>query len=67
MPIYEYECVKCGHVFEKLQKVGEGSENLTCPECMAKNPRKLVTPFRTNFWSSFLDDMDRKVSPHKFK
>ena len=67
MPIYEYECVKCGHVFERLQKVDEGSEGLSCPECMTGNPKKLVTRFRTNFWSSFLDNMERRTNPQKFK
>jgi hypothetical protein len=34
---------------------------------MAGNPRKLVTRFRTNFWSSFLDNMERRTNPQKFK
>lgn len=67
MPVYEYECRSCGHIFERLQKVGEGYEDLACPECMTKNPRKLVTRFRTNFWSSFLDNMEKRTNPEKFK
>jgi len=67
MPIYVYECQKCSHEFEVYQKIGEGNENLTCPECGAKTPKKLVTAFKTQFWSGFLDDMERKISPHKFK
>ncbi|MCD6153077.1 MAG: zinc ribbon domain-containing protein [Syntrophobacterales bacterium] len=67
MPIYVYECQKCSHEFEVYQNIGEGNENLTCPECGAKTPKKLVTPFKTLFWSGFLDDMERKISPHKFK
>lgn len=32
MPTYEYECRKCGHVFEKFQNIT--AEPLrTCPEC----------------------------------
>ena len=23
MPIYEYECTKCGHRFEKIQKISD--------------------------------------------
>ncbi len=29
--------------------------------------RKLVSQFKTNQWSQFLDTMERKISPHKFK
>ncbi len=32
MPTYEYECTKCGHTFEKLQKISD--DPLTkCPKC----------------------------------
>lgn len=67
MPIYVYECEKCHHSFEVLQKLGEGNEQLICPSCHEKKPKKVVTPFRTNAWSTFLDNMERKISPHKFK
>jgi predicted ATP-dependent serine protease len=45
----------------------EAPDALTCPECGADKPHKLVTPFQTNSWSSFLDTMEKKVNPHKFK
>jgi putative FmdB family regulatory protein len=67
MPIYEYQCSKCETVYERFMKVGEPHNDLECPSCGAKNPNKLATAFRTNAWSSFLDDMDKKVSPEKFK
>ena len=67
MPIYEFECKNCSHVFERLMKIGEDYKELACPECGVKEPKKLVTPFRTNFWSTFLDAMERKVNPYKFK
>ena len=32
MPIYEYRCVKCDHIFDVIQKVSDAP--LTeCPEC----------------------------------
>lgn len=67
MPIYVYECRGCGHQLEVYQKVGEGGEGLQCPGCGRTNLDKIVTPFRTNAWSTFLDNMERKISPHKFK
>jgi putative FmdB family regulatory protein len=65
MPIYEYACTCCGHCFERIMKVGE--TELACPACGAKETKKLVTPFRTNAWSSFLDGMERRVNPYKSK
>lgn len=65
MPIYEYECRSCGHLFERIMKVGEGSS--PCPACGAKETEKRVTPFRTSAWSTFLDGMEKRVNPHKFK
>ena len=42
MPIYEYECGKCGHAFESLQKVSEGALR-KCPKCGALRLRRLVS------------------------
>ena len=42
MPIYEYECKNCGHVFDVLQKMSENP--LTeCPECGRPDLRKLLS------------------------
>ena len=65
MPIYEYECKSCGHCFEWIMKVGE--EAPACPVCGATETRKRVVSFRTNAWSTFLDGMERRISPEKFK
>jgi len=32
MPTYEYECDKCGHGFERFQKIGEQPVKV-CPKC----------------------------------
>jgi len=67
MPLYDFECAKCAHAFEAFHKMNEGSEEIACPQCGAKNPKKIITKFRTNNWSNFLDTMEKRVSPHKFK
>jgi len=41
MPIYEYACEKCGHLFEKLVSIG--AEAPPCPECEAREVRKRVS------------------------
>ena len=67
MPLYDFECCRCSHVYEAFLKVDEPYDQLECPECGATQPKKLATAFRTNAWSKFLDTMERKVTPHKFK
>ena len=42
MPIYEYKCDACGHVFESLQKISE-SPLLVCPECGTEALKKLIS------------------------
>jgi putative FmdB family regulatory protein len=42
MPIYEYQCNDCGHVFDALQKMSDAV--LTdCPDCRNASLRKLVS------------------------
>lgn len=67
MPLYDYECVKCSHVFEVYHKMNEENETLTCPKCKAKKPKRLVSQVKTHAWSQFLDKMEKKINPHKFK
>ena len=67
MPIYEFECCQCKTVYERLMKVDERYDVLECPSCGATKPKKLVAAFRTHAWSTFLDNMEKKISPHKFK
>jgi|YNPNPStandDraft_1061719.scaffolds.fasta_scaffold185168_2 putative FmdB family regulatory protein len=45
MPIYEYKCRNCGHIFDVLQKVGEGGDALRCPRCGAAAPERLLSSF----------------------
>lgn len=45
MPIYEYQCLDCGERFEVLQRMGEGAEGLTCPECETDRVTKQFSTF----------------------
>jgi len=42
MPIYEYQCEACGHVFETLQKISE-QPLVDCPDCGKPALKKLVS------------------------
>ncbi|MDO5483711.1 MAG: zinc ribbon domain-containing protein [Desulfovibrionaceae bacterium] len=39
MPIYEYQCPQCGHVFEEWVKASESLGEEPCPRCGAVAPR----------------------------
>ena len=40
MPIYEYKCLGCGHLFEKIVKL---NETPNCPECDSGKLEKQFT------------------------
>ena len=42
MPIYEFECLKCGHQFERLQKLSDPPVS-RCPQCGAKRISQLLS------------------------
>lgn len=44
MPIYEFRCLSCGHVFEllKLKKEDEGLE-MKCPKCGSREAEKVLS------------------------
>lgn len=42
MPIYEYQCEKCGHQLEALQKISD-SPLVECPACHEAGLQKLVS------------------------
>jgi putative FmdB family regulatory protein len=45
MPIYEYECIKCGKKFELLRSMSDSDRNIECPECGADNTRRVFSIF----------------------
>lgn len=42
MPIYEYRCPACGHLFERLVRIGVAAPP-PCPACGAAEARRLVS------------------------
>ncbi len=66
MPLYEFQCPKCGHRFERIQKFSDPDPK-KCPECGAgKIERLLHAPavqFKGSGW--YVTDYARKSSaPH---
>jgi putative FmdB family regulatory protein len=42
MPIYEYQCQKCDHEFEREQRI-TADPIKTCPKCRARRVKKLIS------------------------
>jgi putative FmdB family regulatory protein len=52
LPLYEYECEKCGHRFEKIENVS-ALPTKKCPKCGGKAERLLAAPaiqFKGSGW-----------------
>lgn len=45
MPIYEYECPKCGHKFELRRSIAESDEEARCPRCGEERAKRAISVF----------------------
>jgi len=45
MPIFEYECGKCGSTFEKLVRSSDPADTVACPGCGSKKVEQLYSAF----------------------
>jgi putative FmdB family regulatory protein len=62
MPLYEYECKKCGHRFEKIQKFSDKPVK-KCPECGGRVEQTISAPavqFKGSGW--YVTDYAKKSS-----
>jgi putative FmdB family regulatory protein len=62
MPLYEYECKKCGHRFEKIQKFSDKMVK-KCPECGGAVEQMISAPavqFKGSGW--YVTDYAKKGS-----
>jgi len=44
MPMYEFQCDDCGHVFEKLRRLSD-SGTPPCPQCESAQTQKKISGF----------------------
>jgi len=61
VPLYEFECTKCHHRFEKIQSVS--APDPKCPKCKSKVERLLHAPavqFKGSGW--YATDYAKKAS-----
>lgn len=59
MPTYEYECKKCGHVFDVFQGITDPPVR-SCPQCKGKVKRLLGTGSAVMFKGSGFYETDYK-------
>jgi putative FmdB family regulatory protein len=62
MPLYEYECKKCGHRFEKIQLYSDKMVK-KCPECGGQVEQMISAPavqFKGSGW--YVTDYAKKTS-----
>ena len=61
MPIYEYQCSKCGHRFERMRQKFSDPPAKKCPECGGKVEQLMSAPavqFKGSGW--YATDYARK-------
>ena len=62
MPLYEYQCQKCGHRFERIQRFSDAMVK-KCPECGGKVEQMISAPavqFKGSGW--YVTDYAKKSS-----
>jgi len=47
MPIYEYECERCGERFECFRSITAADSELECPKCGSEHPKRVFSTFAT--------------------
>jgi putative FmdB family regulatory protein len=60
MPLYEYQCTKCGHRFEKIQKYSDKMVR-KCPDCGGRVEQMISAPavqFKGSGW--YVTDYPKK-------
>ena len=44
MPIYDYKCQNCSHLFEAMVPISDRDKYQQCPNCKAEFGKHLITP-----------------------
>lgn len=50
MPLYEYECQRCGRLFDDHHRIDESEKGIECPTCGARESKRVFSKFATA-WS----------------
>ncbi len=47
MPLYEYECNKCGNKFDYLMFLSKEKQDVKCPKCSSIDVQRILSRFAT--------------------
>ena len=61
MPIYEYQCKSCSHIFEREHGIGE-KKKFRCPDCSSQNTKKIISQVGVVFKGSGFYKTDNRKS-----
>jgi len=45
MPLYEYQCLGCGKIFELLRRISDADSDLQCPNCHSQKIERQFSTF----------------------
>jgi len=45
MPIYEYQCARCGEKFEQRRSIAESDKEARCPKCGDERAKRALSVF----------------------
>ncbi len=45
MPVYEYECLKCGEKFDLRRSIADSDSEIRCLKCGTEHPRRVFSTF----------------------
>lgn len=45
MPIYEYQCRDCEHIFDQLRRRDEMDDAIDCPKCNSSETKRKLSVF----------------------
>jgi len=62
MPIFEYQCAKCGHVTSFLEKAGN-TKTHACEKCGSRNTKKVFSTFAARSGESSSDSCPTGTCP----
>lgn len=60
MPIYEFRCMRCGHISEKLLVGKESQLDMTCEQCGGEDLERVLS--RASYIKGMTQKTDVKVS-----
>jgi putative FmdB family regulatory protein len=52
MPLYEYQCLRCGKTFELLRRISDADADLQCPDCHSQQIERQFSTFSAGGCSS---------------